>query len=288
MRKSCILCVMALAVAVAGPNSLFAQIRLPVFDPDAEEGRLKGVAFEPAKEVADFKHGTLLAVTLKDGSKAVGTFVRSDAKTKRIFLRTRAQAPPVAYAEADLKLVEKGVRKPAGGIIPIGDPGARQNVVEPEITKQTIHNGARRSVRIFSSVVSPGERDILDSIERAENDLLALEAQEGQRFEAIDTEIALQAARLGTQRLINGTLGQNLLHQQLDLERSVAEPILLLAPSRLAPLGFPLVMPPRTNLTANLPEVDRERLSKARDNLRVVLNRSVFEEGRIVAVVLAE
>src|SRR5438876_788530 len=103
---------MFIAASAAGSGSLCAQIKLAVFDPSAGEpaSGIKGVAFEPAKEAADFKHGTLLALTLKDGTKVIGTMVRSEPKTKRIFVRTNPGAVPVAYTEADLKQVEKATR----------------------------------------------------------------------------------------------------------------------------------------------------------------------------------
>ncbi len=267
---------MFVAATGGGSGSLCAQIKLAVFDPSGDPSSgLKGVAFQPAKEAADFTHGTLLALTLNDGKRVIGTMVRSDPKTKRIFVRTKPGVVPGAYAETDLKHVEKATRPvSAEGITPAGT--ATETVVQPEIIKQIIFNGPRRSVRIFSVVVSPGERELLNLIESAENDLLTLEDQAGLRIDAIDTELALQGERLRTQTLINSSMRTNLdAKDRWYILRGTWDLI----------FHIPLVIPPRTHLSATLPEIDREKLKTAREALKLALQGTVFENGQLVAVV---
>src|SRR6267142_2324713 len=193
-----------LALAMLGGIGRAQEKFIGPFDPNAASGAPQGVAFVPAAAMTDYKHGTLVRLTLNNGDQVTGTLVRLDPKTKRYFIRTRSGSPPVAYAESDLKdkRMEKAIRK--GGIRPAAD--APDNVVTPEITEQVIYNGSQRTVRYVSTVISPGERDILEQMQKAQSDLLLLEERADVRNRAVDTEIGLQAARLETQVLINRTM----------------------------------------------------------------------------------
>ena len=127
-------------------------------------------------------------------------------------------------------------------------------------------------------------------MERAENDLLALEAMAEQRDLAISTEIGLQAARANTQKLINDTLFLNLqqilkINDPVTLETDPYYPMQMNLDRRQARTNFPLVIPSRTLVSEQLPAVSPESLSKAREAYRLSMNRGVYEDGRLVAVV---
>lgn len=256
--------VVSLVALAFFPGWSFAQTTLPVFEPQRDGGQPQKVTFEDAKKSADFRHGALLRVTLNDDSKVEGTLVRVDRKTTRIFLRTEPGAAPKGISQKEIKKVEKAVR-------------AGKSVVAPEIQQMAIRNGAARSVRYFGgSSLSPDEKRGLSELEDAENEFVRLDQLHGLRNEIVDTEVAIQAERWMSHHLING-----LLHQQLWSGFWV----LPLAPS----FHHVLIQhdqPELAKIVAALPPYDA--WTKARDNVRDLRSRAVIEDGRIVAVIVAE
>jgi hypothetical protein len=276
---------LGLCVGLGGLDSAQAQIKLPVFDPNAVDTPqgIKGVAFEPASDMADFRHGQLLSLTLKNDTKVTGTLVRVDRKSKRLFVRTRPEMAPTAYAESDLKSVEKGVYK--GGIRPAGSD-ASPNVIQPEINRQVIINGNQRTVTYYSTVVSPGERESLDQMARAENDLIALEAAIDNRNRAILHEQSMKDATLRTQQNINMALELlNAIQPVYVSEYQQDYPLVMLNPHKTVIGHLPPVLPTGNGIVESLPAVSPEALSKARETARLSVNRGIYEDGRIIAVV---
>lgn len=261
------------------------------FDPNAPSGAPKGVAFVPTTSMADYKHGTLVRLTLNNGEQVTGTLVRLDPKTKRYFIRTRPGSPPVAYAESDLKdkKVEKAIRK--DGIRPAAD--APDNVVTPEITEQVVYNGSQRTVYYVSTVISPGEREVLEQMQKAQSDLQLLEEQADVRNRAVDTEIGLQAARLETQVLINRTMRMaiaqgDVINFPFGVQDFQNYPSIELVARREGAVQFPLMIPQWKLITESVPAVSSESMAKARANVRVAMNRGIYEDGHLVAVLVEE
>ena len=281
---------LGLTIAVGGfAGSLQAQIKLPVFDPNLVDTpqAIKGVAFQPANEVSDFRHGTLMSLTLKNDTKVTGTLVRVDRKNKRIFLRTQPGAAPVAYAETDLKNVDKGIYKDPGGIRPAAD--ASPNVIQPEITRQVIVNGNQRTVTYYSNVVSPGEREALEQMAKAENDLILLEGAVDQRQMAIQRELAMKDEMLKTQKNINMALELiNSIQPLYISEDEQSYPLVMLNPHKTVLAYLPPVVPSGVNIIESIPTVNPEAVTKAREAVRISMNRGIYEDGRIIAVVLDE
>jgi hypothetical protein len=261
------------------------------FDPNVASGAPQGVAFAPTTSMADYKHGTLVRLTPNNGEQVTCTLVRLDPKTKRYFVRTRPGSPPVAYAESDLKdkKVEKAIRK--GGIRPAAD--GPDNVVTPEITEQVIYNGSQRTVHYVSTVISPGEREALEQIEKAQSELQLLEERADVRNRAVDTEIGLQASRLETQVLINRTMRMaiaqgDVINFPFQVQDFQNYPSIDLVARREGAVQFPLMIPQWKLITESVPAVTSESMAKARENVRVAMNRGIYEDGRLVAVLVEE
>jgi hypothetical protein len=346
-----------LGIALAGTiltGSVQAQIKFADFDPAGDSTlKAQGIAFQEAKGGADLQHGTLVSVKLKDGSKVTGHVVRLDPKNKRLYVRTQAGEAPMAYAENDIKKIDKatrevdatdsivrasfgssewrdlpgsnGLQENDNGVVRIrpkkastaikpaalegkGDNKIKplieetnyrvQNVVEAEIIKQVSYNGTQRSVVYISSVVSPGEREILDQLQKAENDLMALANLKEQRETAIAQEMSMQEERIRNQKLINQTM-QNENYSNYPypyLPGGVTAPLqgalmpyLGFSTNRLPNKGvvtqLPQVLPPAAGLLERLPNVDPQTYAKARDEYAQLLrNHAFFENGRLIAV----
>src|SRR5262249_29566965 len=151
----------------------------------------KGVSFEEATEVGDFKHGQILMVTLNNDKKLVGTLVRVDKKNTRIFLRTDPGTLPVAIASKDVKRVDKALRK--NDIKPAkGGESENESIVQPEISSIIVYNGPYRSVTYISQVLSPGEKALLADLEAAERDVARLEQLLDMKTKFLEEEFALQ------------------------------------------------------------------------------------------------
>jgi hypothetical protein len=256
-------------ILLAALNPARAQIKLPVFDPDAPAADVRNVAFEPAKERADFRHGAFLQVTLNDGAKIRGTLVRVDGKAGKLFVRSAPGTTPRAIEQKDIKSVEKGVRAGKEGIRPAGFQG---EIVEPEIQRIVIYNGLQPRVRYSQQTLSPSERAWLRDMEEAENELGRLEASSQFSADTTDTILRIQHERLRSHALVNALLLQQLTSAPWYEPAFNSQHILSLQPDQ--PELLKIAPPP--------PEV----LSKARDHLKTLQARAVYENDRIVAVAL--
>ncbi len=249
-----------------------AQIKLPVFDPDAPAADVRNVAFEPAKERGDFRHGALLQITLNDGSKVRGTLVRADNKSKKLYVRTEPGAAPRGIAQQEIKSVEKGVRAPKDGVRPAGFQG---EVVEPEINRIVIYNGLQQQVRYSQQALSPGERSVLRELEEAENELNRLEASSQAYAETSEAEIGILRERYRSHALINAMLVHQLTNIPWYEPAYKSHHFLWLRDDQPELLKAAAPPPP-------------EALSKARDHLKTLQARAVYENDRIVAVALEQ
>ncbi|MBI3409077.1 MAG: hypothetical protein HY040_12075 [Planctomycetes bacterium] len=262
--------VVALVALAFSPGWSLAQIALPVFDPQKDGGQPQKMTFEDAKKSADFRHGALLRVTLNDDSKVEGTLVRVDRKATRIYLRTEPGAAPRAIAQKEIKKVEKATRDS------IRPAGMREDAVTPEIHQIAVFSGASRSVRYFGPNLSPEELRSLQELEDAENEFARLDQLHMNRSQLVDNEVAIQGERLTSHHLIN-----DLLRQQVWSGFWVLP---------LAPSYHQVVIqhdqPELAKLVAALPSF--EAWTKARDNARSLRSHAVVEDGRIVAMVVAE
>jgi hypothetical protein len=334
---------LSLAALILSAGPLQAQIKFANFKSPGD--KTGDVAFQEAKDRADLQHGALVALNLNDGTKVTGHVVRLDAKNKKLYVRARAGEAPTAYAESDIKKIDKATRE-VDAIVPAGLEGSQwwdipgsngleenasgavrikarrpvtvkpaalktggdkirplvedtnlrvQNVVEPEIIKQVSYNGTQRSVIYISNTISPGEREILNQLQKAENDLLELTALKEQREIALLQETFMQEERLRNQRLINDTMvnenNSNYPYPVLALPASAVAVGngFLTRPVRHASKGvitqLPQVLPAPNSLLDRLPPVDPQVLAKARDDHANLLRaHAYFENGRLVAV----
>ncbi len=329
MRHFHFLSLALLAVLTWATGSARAQVKLADFKNEAE-GAYSDVSFSEVNEKAELKHGTLISLKLNDSTKVIGHLVRIDPKTNRLFLRIKPGEAPIAYNESSIQKLEKATRQvnpivPAGfngetwknlpnglqennqGVIRIkpktealikpavdfGDEQVRartENVVESEISKQVIYNGPYRTVVYHSNVISPGERDILEHLQKAENEYMALmhqkELQESLQDTLIAQQMALQQEKLETQKLINETLRiQNSYYYPYP-----SGPFVPLGndkpgqPRVVIKVGSQTITPP-VAVADRLPPLDPQSLSKAQEELRRVQSQAIFEEGQLIAVV---
>ena len=72
--------VLVVGLASAGPAS--AQIKFADLPAPKADASAKGIVFQPVKDKADLKHGALVTVEMKNGSKMTGHVVRIDANPK--------------------------------------------------------------------------------------------------------------------------------------------------------------------------------------------------------------
>jgi hypothetical protein len=156
-----------------------------------------------------------------------------------------------------------------------------------------------------SSVLSPAERDVLARLQRAENEVLGLAHQRDLRDRAVALEMALQEERLRTQRLINDTLyNENSVNYPYPPATPSAAGLLLLTNysaglTNLAssygltavgnPKGVIISLPqviPAVSIVDRLPPGDAQAASKAREEWAQLQNMAVYEDGRLVAVLV--
>jgi len=120
MKRLLFLLAMPLAFSAAVARPAYGQIVFPLYDPNQPE-KVEGVSFEPAKDGTDFRHGTMLKLTKKDGTVVQGILVRRSPKDNAIFVRTEPGLPPVRIPGNDLKQVDKGMIRPIAGEVESGD-----------------------------------------------------------------------------------------------------------------------------------------------------------------------
>jgi len=346
----------ALAASALGLGNAQAQVKFAEFAPDSAPTATPA-NYQPAKRLADLKHGTMLALNLTNGKTVKGNVVRFDAKNNKLYVRTRAGEAPVAYGENDIKSMNVAVRQvsnqipvgaqdewwtipgglqenasgvvripPRGGAITpaaltkqpetkikpaIDQTAALQNVVQAEIVKQVVTNGTQRTVSYYSNVVSPAEREMLDQLAKAENQVLALEGQRDLRDSVINQEVAMNELRLRQQQLINQAIRNEMLNYNPYplADRVYAGSVLVpnvgylpqgtygaynaynayandvYATSRGVNVQLPPVALPATSLAVTVAPVDPQAYAAARAQLESLLrNVAILEDGRLVAV----
>ncbi|MCI0641747.1 MAG: hypothetical protein L0Y72_05555 [Gemmataceae bacterium] len=246
-----------------------------------------GVAFEARtpenlQPRSDFRHGNVLLLTFSDEGKSqtrAGTLVRVDHDADTVWLRTQPGQPPVAIPRKSISKVEVGMKAGSGIRLAGGAAEAKQEFHnQPEIRQVVIYNGAYKTTKYFSDTLSPGEQARLAELEAAEEEAVRLQQQlDSQSDLARSVLISELAARSGiqeSQRIFN-----DLMRQQMGYVRGNSPThllALLQAGQRADPPGL---------LTVDVAP-SQAALQKARDQLRSAQSRAVYEDGRIVAVVL--
>ena len=164
--------------------------------------------------------------------------------------------------------------------------GRPRNVVEPEITKQVIINGTQHSVSYYAGALSPAERAVLDQLQRAENDLFALNYLENQRDAALAQESSLQDERLRSIRLVNDTMrNENYTNYPYPPATLFTAGLLLPGQRKGVITILPQPIPPVVGIIDRLPQVNPQAVAKARDDVARLRSQLVYEDGRLVAVV---
>jgi len=279
---------LTLLVLATTCNQLQAQIKLPIFEEDASN--LQRVAFQPAATRSDFQHGKLLRITMNGdmGASVKGILVRVDHKNKRIYLRTDPGLPPKMIALAEIKSVDKVV---------IREVNFQGDVAAPEIQRLEIINGSRRTVSFSAPTLSPGERTQLTELEQAENELERLEY-----LANVDSQDVL-ANRLGALQLERQQMLNDLLRQHLMANVSYANPVYMGTRLGMLPLPLPLEFwfeslngnptlgkAPAPNgqdsVTVKSKTEGAGAASTARRDFATLQNRAVYENGRLVAVII--
>jgi hypothetical protein len=188
-------------------------------------------------------------------------------------------------------------------------------IVEPEIHKQVAYNGSEASVVYTSSVLSPAERDALAKLQKAQNDNLALAAYQDRRERALALEMGLQEERLRAQRLNNDTVyNENMVNYPYPPSTPNAAgfgtvvnyypfvPSYVGFPNYAGLAGYaggrwptnykgvtislPQVIPPAVGVIDRFPPLDPQALPKAREELSRVQSTAVYEDGRLIAVIV--
>jgi hypothetical protein len=191
--------------------------------------------------------------------------------------------PPRAFAvdDVNIKKVEKvgikqvaytevnGIKKQAVQV---------EDVYEPEIQPVVIINGNKRTVSYVAPTLSPGEKDYLVRMEAAENELGRLEYLAERQARVLDTDIAIQGEALKTQELLNLWLWKHSEQRFFGAGAIQGLPGQLMTALPSAIRQGPTVFP-------NLP-IASDALAKAREAFSLAHGHTVFENGRLVAVVL--
>lgn len=293
MRK---LCLFALLAALS-QSTVQAQIKLPVFDPDAESKGTKEIVYKEANGLRDFRHGTVLLVTRSNDSKVHGTLVRVDRANKRLYVRTEPGTMPVAIDQKDIKKVEKATY----AIRPVGS--ADENVVQPEISRIVIYNGNVATVNYVGSTLSSGEKSYLQNLEEMENDVNRMQNTVAMKAGVIDKELAIQHERTRSSEIINEML-QRQMWSLGNLQAPLYWPDRFFRPQTFGTvpqyagllgesasswnvLNISHDQKDLLKLMMPLPE-ETASLRKARETLAAAQARLAYEDGRVIAVVSKE
>jgi len=131
--------------------------------------------------------GDAVSITRKGADKRVtGTFVYSDTKTGKLYIRPRAGERPVGIPAGDVDKIERvtpAVGTPEkGGIRPAIEQGEKP-AQRYEIHTMTVQNGPYRTTFFYDMSLSGAERDQLSAMEKAGNDIV----QKGTTIESLRT-----------------------------------------------------------------------------------------------------
>jgi hypothetical protein len=274
-----------------------AQIKLPVFDPEKDTPGTKEVVFKPATEARDFRHGSVLLITMNDkaAKKVRGTLVRVDRKEHRLYVRTEPGAAPIAIDEKDVKKVEKATY----AIRPVGT--SDDLVVQPEISKIVVYNGNVMSISYVGSTLSPGEKAYLNGLEEAENQVMRLQTVASVRNSVLENEAIIQYERRKSSQIINNLLLRQLWNMgnyaHTDVNGIPQIPLGYGNPAYAGVLGVSSSSWNTLNISHDQQDLlkvtmptaqDALELKTARENLANMQARILYDEGNITAVVLKE
>jgi len=282
--------------------ALMGLIALPALGQDDK------LAFEEAN-ANDYKHGKLLRLSVKGKSeKVVGTVVRTDKKAGMLYVRTSPGMLPEAIALNDIMTKEKQVMIRTIKTPNPMDPkivlvtSSTKDITNPEIQEITFVNGNVTTVRYIGESLSAGERSSLADLERAYNELAALEGKNAAVARntnlLLENELAIQTA----ERQREETLALQLLRQPYTdpLLRQGSTSVRREIDGTITPFGFgivpgsmsiynggtPMRMDP--NLVAKLiTPTDPQALAAAQNKVVNARARAVFEDDRLVAFVPA-
>jgi len=142
--------------------------------------------------------GDAVSITRKGADKRVtGTFVYSDSKTGKLYIRPRAGERPVGIPAGDVDKIERvtpAVGTPEkGGIRPAIEQGEKP-AQRYEIHTMTVQNGPYRTTFFYDMSLSGAERDQLSAMEKAGNDIV----QKGTTIESLRTAMQNAATDTGT------------------------------------------------------------------------------------------
>lgn len=271
----------AVVVLALLPLTAQAQIKLPVFEED--RGPLQNLSFQEATSRADLQHGKLLRVTVAGSKDPIrGVLVRVDRTKGRLYLRTEPGAPPRMIAISDIKSVDKGV---------IREVNFTGDYSSPEIMPLVVYNGLRKSVSYTAPSLSPGEMAYLRDLATAENEIARLEHQMAMEDRVLQNDIAMQEEQRRTQRIVTDLLWRQYVWGGFTAGANHAiftgdmpstgfrfwpdAPVFGATPLPFVRVGsFPRL------------SVAPDSLTQARQALVTAQNRAVYENGRVVAVVL--
>lgn len=279
----------ALLLLAVTPAWLQAQVKYPVFDESKDS--LQNVVFKEATERGDYQHGKLLRITLNgDANPTVkGTLVRTDASKRVIYVRTQPGAAPRAIPISDIKRIDKGTIKEAAD---------SHDVTAPEIRQLVIYNGGKREVAYFGPTLSPAELANLSQLETAENELANLQHLARLEERAVENDVAIQSEQRRTLELTNQLIAQRLhFGSERPLYQGESRPSESIGAPAWSMESLPAVMFGQTSplpfvrlgpaVFPKLP-VGPEALAQARRNYATAHNHAVFENGRLIAVVVPE
>lgn len=264
----------------------WSQIKYPIFDESG--GKVQNVVFEEATQHSDYQSGKLLRVTLKNDTTVKGVLVRTDPVKKTIYLRTRPGALPQAVPVNDVKRIDKGVIKQVS---------TTRDVDTPEIQELVIYNGASRRVAYSAPTLSPSEHALLGEMAVAENNLARLEQLASVQQQVLANDVALQTEQVKARELGNQLLAQQVLFnvyrsfyeytpgRSAGAVAGAAEAAAALANEPLSAL--PLIVRSGPSVFPELP-ITLAPLAKARQDYLTLRNQAVFENGHLVAVIVAE
>src|ERR1043165_1472266 len=179
------------------PMGTQGQIKLPVYPENKENAQ--NVIFEEATKHGDFRHGSLVRITLNNASSTsiTGTLVRVDPKHGQLYVRTAPGRLPRAFSESEIKRVDKGV---------IQHVSSKDRVLTPEIQTLVIYNGPNRVVTYSGPTLSSDEQARLQDLERAENEMTRLEYLRRLENQTLAANAAIVSGEQRTQELINDLL----------------------------------------------------------------------------------
>jgi hypothetical protein len=183
LRMLLVACVATLAVALPAT----AQDKSP---PAQKKEAPKSTADNPSSNYRfvsgdeTLTSGDAVSVTRKGAGKVTGTFVYSDPKSNKVFIRSQAGQPPVAVPAGEIEKIERitpAAGSPGKGSVRPAFEAGEKAALRYEIHTMTVRNGPSTNTFFYDSTLSPAEREQLRALENANNDVL----QHGSTIESL-------------------------------------------------------------------------------------------------------